>query len=134
MQAWAGKILFVLAVLTILCHNMFPHQHHDEAIAIVKHEHHKEHHAGNHHHHEKESNKDHGIFSFAQLDEGFIPTKIKSVSIDLPACLLTPAIAYQIHEYRVHPKMHFGFYREYPPPDPDFSHLPLRGPPIVAAA
>jgi hypothetical protein len=111
-----------LAVVTIIGHNTMPHLHYDDNPAVV------------HHHHDSNENDQHNLFSFAQLDNDFVPAKFQQVSISLPIIyLLTPFIDYQHKLLKEQSKTHFGYYREYPPPDVYPSDLPLRAPPVVAA-
>jgi hypothetical protein len=121
MQKWLYKILLSIAVITVIGHNTLPHLHddHEQTLAIHKHE---------------MEQKSHNVFSFAQLDDDFVPAKFQQENIALPIVyLLTPFIDYQLKLLKGKSKDHFGYYREYPPPDIFLSDLPLRAPPVVAA-
>ena len=131
MQNWLQKILLFIAVATLIGHSSLPHHHHEE-IEAVAHHHHDDGQATQSHHedHNKNKDEDHSLFSFAQLDENFVPVKFQDVSIELPIFyLLTPLITYHYNLYKVKSKTQFGYYKEYPPPDNYLSNLPSRGPP-----
>lgn len=132
MQKWLQKILLLLAVATIIGHSCLPHQHHEAIEAVAHHDHHdEEQETGTHHHdHDKDKDEDHSLFSFAQLDENFVPVKLQDLSIELPiAYLLTPVIIYHYNLLKDRSITHFGLYKEYPPPGNCLSQLPSRGPP-----
>ena len=116
----------MIAIAIMLGHNFMPH-HHDHDTAIPDYH--------NEHHEDSEHDKDHhNIFSFAQLDENFLPSHFGNVNIDLPIVyLLAPLIIYQLKQLEQQSKTHFGYYREYPPPDTYLSDLPLRAPPVFVA-
>ncbi len=119
---------------TINGHSSLPHQHHKEIATVAHHNHHDEEKKTGNHTHDHDDNKDeeHSIFSFAQLDEDFVPVKFQNVSIELPIVyLLTPLITYHYNLFREKSKTHFGSYKEYPPPGNYLSKLPSRGPPSI---
>ena len=131
MQKWLQKILLFIAIATIIGHSSLPHQHHQKITTVALHDHLNEEKSG-HHHHNDDDNKDeeHSIFSFAQLDEDFVPVKFQYISIELPIVyLLIPVITYHDNLLSAKSKIHFGFYKEYPPPANYLSQLPSRGPP-----
>jgi hypothetical protein len=134
MKRWLYKILMLVAVATIMGHNLLPHGHHEEIKSDATH-HHQNHHdeaGGNQHSHEDNQEEDHNIFSFAQLDTDFIPSKIQLKGIELPFIyLLTPVIAYYLDLFPTKTKNHFGYYREFPPPESYLSNLPSRAPPSL---
>lgn len=134
MQKWFQKILLFLAVATIVGHSSLPHQHHALMEKVAHHDHHDEVQGGTHHHdHDESKDENHSLFSFAQLDENFVPVKFQDVSIELPIVyLLTPVITYHYNLFREKSKTHFGFYKQYPPPDNYLSQLPSRGPPSLS--
>ncbi len=122
----------VVAVATIVGHNTLPHHHHELIVALA---HHNDHHEvedtdTDHHNHEQNREDHHSIFSFAQLDEDFVPSQFSKVSIDLPILyLLTPVITNQFKQLKENSKSHFGYYREFPPPGHYSSNLFSRPPP-----
>ncbi len=134
MQKWLQKILLFVAVATIIGHSSLPHHHHEQIETVAHHDHQDEGlETGSHDkdHHESKD-EEHSIFSFAQLDENFVPVKFQDVSIELPIIyLLTPVITYHYNLFRAKSKTHFGFYKEYPPPGNYLSQLPSRGPPSL---
>src|SRR5215207_3695904 len=115
MQKWWQKIVLFVAVATIIGHTSLPHHHYDAIEVLI---HHLDH------------DDDHNLFSFAQLDEDFVPVKSQKVNFDLPILyLLTPAITYHSNQIKKQSKTHFGYYREFPPPDNYTFHLFSRPPP-----
>jgi hypothetical protein len=135
MQNWFQRILLFIAVATIIGHNTLPHDHHEQIDSVAHHQHEKEPGTGAHHHHHNEDTDDeHSVFSFAQLDESFVPVKFQDISIELPIVyLFTPLITYHCLLFREKSKTHYGFYKEYPPPGNYLSHLPSRGPPSLSS-
>jgi hypothetical protein len=132
MQRWRQKIVLIVAVATIIGHNCLPHHHHDAIESVAHHLNHDEDHdrQTGHHDHEQDTEDDHNLFSFAQLDEDFVPVKSQKVNIDLPILyLLTPVITYQMDQLKEQSKNHFGYYREFPPPRNYLSNLFSRPPP-----
>ena len=120
----------LVAVATVIGHASFPHHHHNEIQASKQHNHHHNHDT-NHHEHGHESNDSHNIFSFSQLDKDFLPTQFGNIIIDVPVVyLLTPFITYNIISIKQNTKSHFGYYREYPPPDNFLPDLFSRPPPV----
>ena len=70
------------------------------------------------------------FFSFAQLDDCFLPSQFSKVSIDLPVLfLLTPTIRFQLNQLAERSKVQVGYYKEFPPPIDYLSHLFSRPPP-----
>lgn len=109
-----------------------PHHHHAGIDVLAHHNNHQDEEGTEADRHDHEQNKEdhHNIFSFAQLDGDFVPSQFIKVNIDLPIFyLLTPVITYQIDELKEQSKTHFGFYKEYPPPDNYLSKLFSRPPP-----
>jgi hypothetical protein len=132
MQKWLQKILLFIAVATIIGHSSLPHHHHEEIEAVAHHDHHDEEQGkeSNHNEQDESTEDEHSIFSFAQLDENFVPVKFQDVGIQLPLIyLLTPVITYQYNLSREKSKTHFGNYKEYPPPGKYLSNLFSRPPP-----
>jgi hypothetical protein len=133
MQKWWQKIILFVAVTTIIGHNSLPHHHHDAFEAVAHHHEHDEDHDA--HHHEQETEHHHNLFSFAQLDEDFLLSQFSKANIDLPILyLLIPVITYSFQKIKEQSKTHFGFYREFPPPDKYSSQLFSRPPPVAFAA
>jgi hypothetical protein len=122
----------LVAVATIVGHSSMPHHHY---IVIQTLDQHDEEGANPHHHEQEQDIKDHhSIFSFAQLDEDFLPSQFSKVGIDLPILyLLTPVITYHFNKSKERSKTHFGYYREFPPPDHYSSNLFSRPPPVTLA-
>jgi len=122
----------LFAVATIVGHNTLPHHHHELIEALA---HHNDHHEvedtdTDHHDHEQNRKDHHNIFSFAQLDEDFVPSQFSKVSINLPILyLLTPVITNQVKQLKENSKSHFGYYREFPPPGNYSFNLFSRPPP-----
>jgi hypothetical protein len=127
----------LVAVAKIVGHNSLPHHHHINMPALA---HHDDHHedegtATDHHYHEQDNEDHHNIFSFAQLDEDFLPSQFSKANIDLPILyLLTPVITFQLQQLKEQSKTHFGYYREFPPPDKYSSNLFSRPPPEAFTA
>jgi hypothetical protein len=122
----------LFAVATIIGHNSMPHHHHTEIQLLTHHNDHHNEQGTEADHHDQEQNKEdhHNIFSFAQLDEDFVPPQFSKVNIDLPILyLLTSVITYQFNKLKEKSKTHFGYYREFPPPDNYSSNLFSRPPP-----
>lgn len=127
------KIILVVAVITVTAHSIFPHFHLDEIIAFVEDHHHHEQ-PGSHHHDDAENSKENqkSLFSFAQLDDDFIPANDQPKNVELPAeYLATFIVAYVSNRFPVNTKTQFGWYIEYPPPDNHCYNLPSRAPPAV---
>ncbi len=123
MQKCLQKILLFIAVITVAGHSIIPHFHHEAEQAVEK------------HHHDDKEDDHHGIFSFAQLDENFVPAKLQISGLELPVIYLaTPIISYHLEIIAGNSKIHFGYYREFPPPDSYLSKLPARAPPALIAA
>ena len=55
MQKWLQKIFLLLAVVTVMGHNVLPHHHHEEILSKVSHHHHDE---GTGHHHQDDDKDD----------------------------------------------------------------------------
>src|SRR5215213_8823434 len=112
------KIVMLVAVATIIGHSTMPHNHHAEIQLLANYDHHDDEGAEVDHHDGGQSKEDdHNIFSFAQLDEDFLPSQFSKVNIDLAILYLpTPIISYQRDQLQEQSKTHFGYYREFPPP------------------
>ena len=122
----------MVAVATIIGHNTLPHHHHMGMQYLIYQDDHHLHKGTDYDHfdHEENSEGDHNIFSFAQLDDCFLPSQFSKVSIDLPVLsLLTPTIRFQLNRFAERSKIHFGYYKEFPPPIDYSSHLFSRPPP-----
>jgi hypothetical protein len=123
MQKCLQKILLFIAVITVAGHSIIPHFHHEAEQAVEKHQ------------HDNEEDDHHGIFSFAQLDEDYVPAKLQLSGLELPVVyLLTPVISCYLEIIANNSKTHLGCYREFPPPDSYLSKLPARAPPVLIAA
>ena len=133
MKKGLQKILLLIAVLTVTGHSILPHFHHEETPVVVQQHHHDEEQPAGHHHEDDTSKEtQHSLFSFAQLDEDFIPVKVQNKNFDLPFTYL-PAlnVTYLSDNFTVKTKTHFGWYKEYPPPGKSFLPFSHRGPPTV---
>jgi hypothetical protein len=120
----------LVAVATVIGHNSMPHHHRTEIQLFTNYDDHHEGAEADHHDQGQSKEDDHNIFSFAQLDEDFIPSQFSKVNIDLPILyLLTPVITCQIAQLKEQSKNHFGYYREFPPPGNYLSNLFSRPPP-----
>ena len=115
MQKCLHTILFFVAVVTVISHSVLPHTHHHEHALT--------------HHNVDEHNDHENIFSFAELDEAFVPAKFLFTGFELPIVyLLAPEISCLVKLTTTVSKA-FRFYREYPPPNNYFTDLPSRAPP-----
>ena len=128
MIKWLQKIGLLLAVVTVMGHSAVPHQHHETIKTSAHH-----HGTGTKHHshdHEEKKEESHSIFSFAQLDDSFVPVKFQDVKIDLPIVyLLIPSVTFHFEQISGNSITHSGYYKEYPPPGNSFTNLPSRAPP-----
>jgi hypothetical protein len=96
-------------------HNSVVHHHHDDIVTIG---HDNEAHAHDVDSHEQENRHDapHNMFSYAQLDEDYLPAKFHKLTIELPVLYLpTRIVTITIHTAE-QSKTLFGYYREFPPP------------------
>lgn len=135
MQQWFQKILLFIAVATVVGHSTLPHYHHEQIETVAHHKHHHDEQGKGTHTHGQDENKEeeHSLFSFAHLDEDYVPGKLQNISIELPILyVLTAFITYQHNLLRERSKTHFGYYKEYPPPGNYLSQLPTRGPPSLS--
>ncbi len=127
------KITMLVAVTTVIGHSILPHLHHDEELAENNHKHHHESSAGKHdHENQNDDSKHHEVFSFAQLDDIFIPAKNPTKSFSPPVELI--ADLYTIifsDDLSLIIKTHYGSHKEYPPPDNPICALSFRGPPAA---
>ena len=127
------KILLLVAVITVTGHSILPHFHHDEIPATINHHHEDEEQPAGKHHHDDDNTKDnqHSLFSFVQLDENFVPAKGQVKTFELPVEYLPVVITFLSSKFSASTKTHYGWYREYPPPDDYWYISSLRGPPIA---
>ena len=108
-----------------------PHHHHEEKQLLTSYNNHHDNEqieADNHDHGQSKDDDD-NIFSFAKLDEAFIPSQPGKTNIDLSILCLPPLISYQVNMLREQPKTHFSYYREFPPPGIFLTYLFSRPPP-----
>lgn len=134
MKKGLQKILLLFAVITVLGHSILPHFHHDEIPVAIQQHHHDEQPAGHHPLDDDNNTKDnqHGLFSFAQLDENFVPVNSQNNSFELPVTYLFALVdIYVSHNFPVITKTHFGCYKVFPPPEKYFPSSSHRGPPTV---
>ncbi|OYZ02126.1 MAG: hypothetical protein B7Y37_03195 [Sphingobacteriia bacterium 28-36-52] len=128
------KILLLITVVTVVGHSILPHIHHDEVPAITQQHQHDEEQATGKYLHDDNNAKDnqHGLFSFAQLDENFVPVNSQNNSFELPLIYLSALVdIYVSHTFPVITKTHFSCYKVFPPPEKFFSSSSHRGPPTV---
>jgi hypothetical protein len=125
------KIVLLIAVITVTGHTVFPHFHHEDK-SQAGHHHHDENFTAAHHHDDDadDNGNQHNLFSFAQIDETFIPGKAVLKNFELPFTYL-PALVVSIlsDNFPVNTITKYGWYKEFPPPGYSFSHLPSRAPP-----
>src|SRR5215218_5883092 len=102
MLKFLHKIVMLVAVATIIGHSTMPHNHHAEIQLLANYDHHNDEGTEADHHDGGQSKEDdHNIFSFAQLDEDFLPSQFSKVNIDSPILyLLAPIISYQINQLK----------------------------------
>lgn len=125
------KILLIIAVVTVIAHSTLPHYHHDK-ITVAIHQQYDEEQLSGLSHHDDDKDDHHGLFSFAQLDENFVPVNSQTNSFELPFTFLPSLIAiYLSDNFPVNTKIHFSWYKEYPPPDKNFPPSSHRGPPTA---
>lgn len=133
MKKGLQKILLLIAVLTVTWHSLVPHHHHDETLRTVQ-QHHpdEEQLAGSHHEDDSSKGTQHSLFSFAQLDENFVPLNSQNNSFELPLTYLSAfLVTYLSDGFPVNTKTHFGCYKVFPPPEKYFPSSLHRGPPTV---
>ncbi|MDX2046382.1 MAG: hypothetical protein SFU87_06330 [Chitinophagaceae bacterium] len=122
-------ILLLVAVTTVIGHSIFPHIHHNEETPIL-HGQHDESTPGKHHHDENSNDNRHVVLSFAQMEDSYIPANRLIKNFGLPVefiPFLTAIIC--TDNFPIDTKTHFGWYKEYPPPDNPIRILSFRGPP-----
>ena len=125
------KIVLLFAVITVVAHTTLPHHHHDEITVATQYHDEEEQQSGLSHHDDAKADH-HGIFSFAQLDDNFVPAASQNNSFELPITYLPALIAiYLSDNFPVNTKTYFGWYKEYPPPDKNFLPSSHRGPPTA---
>ena len=133
MKKGLQKILLLIAVLTMVGHTLLPHIHHDDIPVAIQDHHHDEQPAG-HPPHDNEDTQDnqHHLFSFAQLDENFVPVTGQINSFELPILSLPYLVGiYLSLHLPVNTKTVFGSYKVFLPPDKYYPSSLHRGPPTV---
>lgn len=128
------KILLLFAVITVIGHNILPHIHHDEIPVAIQQHHHQDEEPAGHHPLDDDNTQDnqHRLFSFAQLDENFVPVNSQNNSFELPLTYLSAfLVIYLLDDFPVNTKTHFGCYKVFPLPEKYFPSSSLRGPPTV---
>ena len=129
MKQVVQKILLFIAVFTVTAHSIIPHYHHDETSVALQHHDHEDEQTVDLNHHDQD-NGHHNIFSFAQLDENFVPVKWQKICAEISVSYLsTPIITYQLNLYKARSKITVGYYQEFPPPGNYLSNLFSRPPP-----
>ncbi len=132
MKKGLQKILLLITVVTVIAHSVLPHHHHAEITVATQQHHDEEEQPAGLSHHADDETEHHSIFSFAQLDENFVPVKSQNNSFELPLTYLPALIVtYLSDNFPFNTKTHFGWYKEYPPPDKNFPSSSHRGPPTV---
>ena len=131
MKKGLQKILLLIAVVTVIAHSTLPHHHHEESGVATQH-HDEEEQAAGLNHQDDDKDDHHGLFSFAQLDEKFIQVNSQNNSFELPFTYLSALIVTHLSDnFSANTKTHFGWHKEYPPPDKDSPPSAHRGPPIA---
>lgn len=129
------RILLQIAVITVISHSILPHYHHEELPIAVQHHHHDEEQPTGQHEHDDDDNSqkgNHSLFSFAQLDENFVPVKLGDKKFELPVTFLPALVICWLSEKVYNnSQITFGLYIEYPPPDDYLFNLPSRAPPAI---
>lgn len=126
------NIILLIAIGTVTAHSIFPHIHHDEAQIIT----------GDHRNHaeqlvalgqhEKDSDEQHSIFSFVQLDENFFPANAQNKKVTPQhTFLFARLIAQQQAGFPVVVTPEKGHTKAYPVFDSHHTPPSHRGPPIV---
>lgn len=126
------KIMLLVAVVTVIVHSIIPHIHHHEGIFITHQMHDEFIEEAYHHDDENGTDEQHSLLSFAQLDNNYIPANklINNLEIPVEFIPVLTAIGFADH-ITVRTKTHFGWYKEYPPPDNKILTLSFRGPPAA---
>ena len=131
MKKGLQKILLLISVITVIAHSTLPHHHHEEN-SVAKQHHEEEQQLPGVNHHDDNKGDHHGLFSFAQIDENFIQVNSQNNSFELPLTYLSSLIlTYLPENFSANTKTHFGWYKEYPPPEKSFLPFSHRGPPTV---
>lgn len=132
MRKVVQKILLLVAVLTVIAHSTLAHHHHDEIPLVIEQHHDEEQKPAGVTHYADEKDDHHGIFSFAQLDENFIPVNSQSNCFELSLTYLSAVlVTYLSNDFPVISKTYFGCHKVFPPPDKYFPSSSHRGPPTV---
>ncbi|HCL06537.1 MAG TPA: hypothetical protein DHW64_11500 [Chitinophagaceae bacterium] len=131
-----NRILLMIAVITVIGHSILPHVHHsDQQVSVHADHEHSEDPKEKHHHHESgdDSENEHSLFSFVQLDDSFIPsgkgTNVKQVSEI--TFYIPVALTFSIESVVAESRVHVSRYSQHTPPDPYLLLLPSRGPPCL---
>ena len=126
------KILLLLAVVTVIVHSIIPHIHHHDGIFITQQLHDGSTEEAYHHDDENGNDEEHSLLSFAQLDDNYIPANKLINNFELPVEFIPvlTVIGFTDH-FTLRAKTHFGWYKEYPPPDNKIFTLSFRGPPAA---
>ncbi len=126
------KVVLLIAIITLVGHSILPHIHHDEIpVAILQH--HQDEQPSGHHPHDDDNNKQdnqHRLFSFAQLDENFVPVNGQAKNFELPLTYV-PTLIVNYQPFSINTKTHFSCYKVFSPPEKYFSSSFHRGPPTV---
>ena len=126
------KILLLVAVVTVIVHSVIPHIHNHHVTFITQQLHDEYIEDAYHHDDENGTDEQHSFLSFAQLDDNYIPANKLINNLELPVEFipLLTSIGFTDH-FSVKTKTHFGWYKEYPPPENKISTLSFRGPPAA---
>lgn len=86
----------LLSVMTIICHNSIAHHHHEDMKPFIHHDHaqqHAVHEDGN----TAGDEGQHNVFSYAQLDDNYLPSQSGKLIIEIPVLyLITPTLVLQV--------------------------------------
>jgi hypothetical protein len=102
---WLSKILMLLSVATIIAHSSVGHHHHEDMKTFI---HHDQEHNNSHNSHDDDNTdgeqNHHNIFSFAQLDDTYLPSHYGKISVEVPIIyLIAPTFVLQIDKLSAKP-------------------------------
>jgi hypothetical protein len=128
MQKWVQKLVLFIAIVTTIGHDVLPHHHEDIDAGF-----HTDNATANEIQshsvfHFEDDQPEHELFSFAQIDEDFVPAKVALSRLELPLIFLFVSIVLNFC-ISLPAKTAFRYFREFPPPGSYLSDLPLRAPP-----
>lgn len=121
MKQWLQKIFVSLAIILVCGHNVFPHHHHDEDLAVEQHHDHDDHDHGD------------GFFSSGHVDNIFVPSNRHfDFYCDAGLVIFTvPTIGLNFELSYISKKTEYSLNKEFPPPVSHLNTSLLRGPPVA---